>query len=133
MPLPWESIVMTGGVVSSVPNDNAFEAVFGFHAISMKLPLSTDTLTAPVDTIGVRIKLYPVELVWVKPLSVAFVGMISLIVKPLTVSEMIAFMETAHEILLGAVVVSNMVGRVISSVPVRIMPDAITWLVIPPE
>ena len=59
-----------------------------------------------------------------KPLNVAFVGMISPIEKPLAVSDMTASMEIAPEILLGAVVLSRMVGEILSSVPVNVTPDA---------
>lgn len=58
---------------------------------------------------------------------------ISLTVKPVPASDVVALMEMAHEIVLGALLERTMPGLVISSIPVRVIPDATIWVEIPPE
>lgn len=56
-------MAIAGGITSDVLNERVLDTLFGFHARSENVPLPTETVTAPVDTDGVTVKVYPVELV----------------------------------------------------------------------
>lgn len=127
----------TGEVVSEVfifiLYESMFDEVFVLSAASEKTPVHTPTVIAPVATVGVTVKVYPVELCALNPLIVAFVSDISPDTKSLVDSAVVAWTEMAHEIVLGAVDVSVMLGRIVSSVPMRSMPEATTAVAVLPE
>ena len=86
-------IAIIGAVISAVLvlYVSVFDEVFEFHAISSNVPDHTDTVTVPVEVVGVITKEYPVELVCEKPLAVAFTREISAIVNQLTTSDVVMF------------------------------------------
>lgn len=50
-----------GDIVSIVLNESILDTLFGFQAMSEKVPLHTEIVTVPVDTVGITVKVYPVE------------------------------------------------------------------------
>lgn len=62
-PLACDVIAMTGAMVSAVLNVRIFDALFPFPARSREILAHTETSTVPVEIVGVREKVYHVELV----------------------------------------------------------------------
>ena len=79
-PLECDVIATTGAMVSAVAPivyESVFDALFVFQAASENVPLPTETVTVPVDAVGVIVNEYPVPLRAVNPLAVALVVDIS--------------------------------------------------------
>jgi hypothetical protein len=64
-PLECDVIVTNGEVVSAMLtlNESVLDITLGFQAISSSTPVHIETSTVPVDTVGVIVNVYPVELV----------------------------------------------------------------------
>ena len=72
------------------------------------------------------VKIYPVELVCVKPLALPFVTNTSLPVNHISPSEAAAATMIAHVIVPVAVEERVIPGVVASSMPLEVIPDAVT-------
>lgn len=128
-------IVTRGATVSPLPRvyESILDAILVFPAASENTPVHTDTVIVPVDTVGVTVTVYPVELFATNPPVTPPVTERLLMVRSVVGSEVTRLIVIAHVIARAAVEESITVGRVVSNTPVSTIPDATTWVVIPPE
>ncbi len=90
----------------------------------MAIPVPTETVTIP-DIVGVTVKVYPVELVCVKPLGVPLVTSTSLPLNHSSASEVVAATMIDPVIVPVAVEERVIPGAVASSIPLEVIPDAV--------
>jgi hypothetical protein len=135
--LTCDVIVTIGATISplllATVNESVFDAVFGLPAVSENTPVHTDTVSVPVDTDGVTVTVYQVALLATNPLVIQFVIEISASVRSDVDSEVEISTEIAPVRVPVAVEESITLGEVTSRTPVSVIPDATTWLWIPPE
>jgi hypothetical protein len=98
----------------------------------MNDPVHREIVSVPLETVGVTVTLYPVEVVHEKLLATPLVTKISPIVSPLDDSVVVISTKIAHEIVFGAREVRVAPALIVSSVLESVILDAINWVAIHP-
>lgn len=101
--------------------------------MSENTPVPTETVTTPESVVGVIVKLYPVALSVVNPVAVAFERDTSLSMNPVDASVVVAVTVVVPVIVLERADVRVILGRIVSNIPVRVIPEATTGLAVLPE
>ena len=117
---------VSAGVEVLTAYDSIFDAVFGLPAVSVNTPVHTDIVIVTVDTDGVTVTVYQVALLTMNPLAMPPVTVRSESMRSAVASEVDIPTEIDPVIVPVAVEEKVAPGGVISSTPVRVIPEATT-------